>query len=673
MHIRAPAHPHGLMHAQAHRSIMFFIASIFSSFFSPCVWFPFVSPHVPTQLAIDVWNVPEDAGADEYFGKVVVKIADWLESPQAAWHLLLPGQLQISATWTPYLDADRERLLKGSPVALTLAPEPRAAKAAPAVSTIPASSPKAAPAAATAMATGSNEPPAPSPPGASRSRALAALEAQAVEYEDDDDFEEEDDEEEKVYTTVVASSPVRKPAAAPSSAAPSAVAPSVSVVAAAARKKPPAGPAEFYEFTHKGGSGHGPKENQDAYFLAKIDEKNAVFGVLDGHGQDHGRVAAQAAAAACKAFLVEHFGRLRHEPEKVMHECFEAAHKAVFKAIKKEEGIFEDPETPGVLVMEMPEEEWPLGFDAADGGTTCSVGAYIDGRTLVYAAAGDSCALLGVPNTAAARGGSSATPEEEGAFVVTELVPEHSPTNPQDWSERLCKTGVHVVFDTGAEMFDDQPASLLPIFTKDGKGGWEIAEATLKKADDLGCGLKTERGDRASVVMTPENGRFSQMMLGVTRSVGDFYHQTYGVTWKPEVVVRDLHAECEQAGGASAACLIIASDGVWDHWDFGESMGALCDPAAEREGRPLTSKQRVLDFFEETRGKGEEAFGDGADNLTGIVAVFPNPGLNQSGGGAAAAGVPSEGGGGGSTLPGLPGRPPERDLDGDDSDSDFGV
>jgi len=40
---------------------------------------------------------------------------------------------------------------------------------------------------------------------------------------------------------------------------------------------------------------------------------------------------------------------------------------------------------------------------------------------------------------------------------------------------------------------------------------------------------------------------------------------------------------------------------------------------------PLIDRQRVLDFFEETRAKGEEAFGDGADNLTGIVALFPRP------------------------------------------------
>ena len=40
---------------------------------------------------------------------------------------------------------------------------------------------------------------------------------------------------------------------------------------------------------------------------------------------------------------------------------------------------------------------------------------------------------------------------------------------------------------------------------------------------------------------------------------------------------------------------------------------------------PLTDRPRVMSFFEETRAKGEEAFGDGADNLTGIVAVFPAP------------------------------------------------
>ena len=33
----------------------------------------------------------------------------------------------------------------------------------------------------------------------------------------------------------------------------------------------------------------------------------------------------------------------------------------------------------------------------------------------------------------------------------------------------------------------------------------------------------------------------------------------------------------------------------------------------------------VADFFENTRAKGEEAFGDHADNLTGVVVAIPNP------------------------------------------------
>ena len=141
------------------------------------------------------------------------------------------------------------------------------------------------------------------------------------------------------------------------------------------------------------------------------------------------------------------------------------------------------------------------------------MGALLDGRTLVYAAAGDSCGLLGIPPG-----------KHGGAMACVELVPEHSPTNMNDWVQNLHSTGVHVVFDHEA-MFDDQPSSLVPIFTPTATGSWEIAQSTLDRADSLGCGTKTERGDRAAVIMTPEAGRFSQMMLGVSRSLGDFYHQ----------------------------------------------------------------------------------------------------------------------------------------------------
>ena len=104
--------------------------------------------------------------------------------------------------------------------------------------------------------------------------------------------------------------------------------------------------------------------------------------------------------------------------------------------------------------------------------------------------------------------------------------------------------------------------------------------------------------------------------LAMARSIGDHHAATVGVIADPEITEYDLVDE--------DMALIIASDGVWDHWAFDESMGALCDLEAP-PGQPLTTRQRILDFFEETRAKGEDAFGDGADNLTGIVAVFPAP------------------------------------------------
>ena len=56
--------------------------------------------------------------------------------------------------------------------------------------------------------------------------------------------------------------------------------------------------------------------------------------------------------------------------------AFELAHDAIYKAIKRTEGTFEKD---GMLVMEVDEEDWELGYDAVDGGTTASVAAVIDG------------------------------------------------------------------------------------------------------------------------------------------------------------------------------------------------------------------------------------------------------------------------------------------------------
>jgi len=44
----------------------------------------------------------------------------------------------------------------------------------------------------------------------------------------------------------------------------------------------------------------------------------------------------------------------------------------------------------------------------------------------------------------------------------------------------------------------------------------------------------------------------------MTRSIGDLYMQSFGVTWEPEVIAIDLQEECTELEHLT---LVIASDG----------------------------------------------------------------------------------------------------------------
>ena len=89
-------------------------------------------------------------------------------------------------------------------------------------------------------------------------------------------------------------------------------------------------------FTHEGGAGGLGKENQDVVFVALPSAEIGIFGVLDGHGKEHGRLAAQVAAAPLRQHLTTEHARLAAadpEPERVLVEAFAAAHAAIREAI----------------------------------------------------------------------------------------------------------------------------------------------------------------------------------------------------------------------------------------------------------------------------------------------------------------------------------------------------
>merc|ERR1719231_618144 len=98
----------------------------------------------------------------------------------------------------------------------------------------------------------------------------------------------------------------------------------------------------------------------------------------------------------------------------------------------------------------------------------------------------------------------------------------------------------------------------------------------------------------------------------MTRSIGDFYAHEHGVIAEPEF--RVLEAD-ELAGKAwRRPHLLIASDGVWDLWSFDEVAAQLL-PTDEA----VVDDESVGAFSEANRAKGEEYFGESADNMTGVL------------------------------------------------------
>jgi len=114
----------------------------------------------------------------------------------------------------------------------------------------------------------------------------------------------------------------------------------------------------------------------------------------------------------------------------------------------------------------------------------------------------------------------------------------------------------------------------------------------------------------------PQKTLVEEQMITMTRSLGDFFPHRYGVTWEPELRVLPLSS---LVGHHKWPLLLLASDGVWDIWDYDEVSDRLVAPAASRPQTRDQLEHRANAFFECTRAKGCDYFGEAADNLTGVL------------------------------------------------------
>ena len=138
----------------------------------------------------------------------------------------------------------------------------------------------------------------------------------------------------------------------------------------------------------------GGRENQDDCFIwSRVDEGICVLCVLDGHGKEVGKIAANIAKSSLQEYFEANYRELKSSPYNCIVKAHIVAHSAIKNGFKTElvqQGydVFESPE--GYLLKSKKGlQQW----SCVHGGSTCSICALIDG-VLFTANVGDSSGLL---------------------------------------------------------------------------------------------------------------------------------------------------------------------------------------------------------------------------------------------------------------------------------------
>jgi len=192
------------------------------------------------------------------------------------------------------------------------------------------------------------------------------------------------------------------------------------------------------------------------------------------------------------------------------------------------------------------------------GGTTASVCIIInteDKRQCICANVGDSEALLLPLN-------QKLLPDIQKNYL--HLSVDHSPNSSKEW-ERINKLPK-----------DEYPYKLLFVYDKNKTGRkCECPHVFLEYGPNRGtkdpeyvknpwgndlrpCNV---RYDPAVYAVSPSGVEEDITCIAMTRSLGDFYAHQFGLSWEPNVFVKELDRDCEYL-------VSVCSDGIWDCWKY---------------------------------------------------------------------------------------------------------
>lgn len=120
---------------------------------------------------------------------------------------------------------------------------------------------------------------------------------------------------------------------------------------------------------------------------------------------------------------------------------------------------------------------------------------------------------------------------------------------------------------------------------------------------------------------TPSSARF-QDALAFTRSLGDLHLHTYGITHLPEINRIDLETIIQrfssEEGSHRILCVVAASDGVWDNWQYEDVGKFVVDSSClNAVANDVDGAQKVAQsFISRNALLSSRNFGSQADNAT---------------------------------------------------------
>lgn len=296
------------------------------------------------------------------------------------------------------------------------------------------------------------------------------------------------------------------------------------------------------------GTKKGFKEwNEDVHFAwASACGTVVVGGVMDGHSGYEGRLAADTTKVCIENWIqATQVETMQEWPLEVWQEqmsaLFKTAHEAIRLCLLQSAGTYLDADRV---------VRYSNGL-AVRGGTTvtlvCTVKKPDGSVRVVTANVGDSLAGLITP---------------QNNFVG--LTVAHKPDNADEFRRvqalpaELYPVKLRFVYDLLVAVNKD---SCPNIFKPDG---------TPTDREVKGSYINTVRRDKAVYAVNSFKSEKDVTCIAMTRSLGDFYAHALGLTHEPTTSLVELSAQ--EAQGTTVA---IATDGVWDCWEFTDFAATL--------------------------------------------------------------------------------------------------